>query len=714
MSWCGKGESKFLRQFPFDRRREDQNRIPDPTGSRRLLAAGSISPNASSTQHVYQLHHDLLRTPARRSELSAQARFGRTRRRRPVGPAAWVIRFFARREKIDSGRQLGNDLQLKSVPEPLLAPVADSDWATIWSSENPDEAARLYDLEAEDSWWLPGQAAAVLAPCDPSDTRRARATPTLIPRNRWKVSSHHATTNGDNQHGPVTAVSSSGLAFGGQQDPLGGQRSRSCRANGWWPMAWGVMPRGLVSGACDAPLPRRVHCGAAAHWAGTIMLSHLAEHIRLPNGNVILLSGEERAADAQLPVADHLTGVPSRSGIARSGAIGLAGMVLEKRYLGAARAEHGVRDLSAGWGEGPVRLKVLPSCNFARTTPRSACRLRSVHGPYGDAANRMKLCRGRPATLADAACAASGGVHGGRQTIPDRMDYRLELARLRAEEHLWSPGYLPRRSVAGQRDAGGFDGGLGHDSSRRCRAKSLDGGAARRRAVDSGSRSPEAQTGWRPSWCWRRISSFIRPAGRIEDAAVATAAGDDARTVIAGYHWFTDWGRDTMISLEGLTLTTGRLREAGYMLRTFAQLHARRADSQYVSRRGKEGLYHTADATLWFFHALRSLRAGHGRPGDAGCAAADAARHRRASRARVRDFGIRVDPEDGLLSQGAEGYQLTWMDAKVGDWVVTPRRGKAVEINALWYNALRLLEAWCTKLATTRPPRRWPSGAEQT
>src|SRR5207244_4956982 len=106
-----------------------------------------------------------------------------------------------------------------------------------------------------------------------------------------------------------------------------------------------------------------------------------------------------------------------------------------------------------------------------------------------------------------------------------------------------------------------------------------------------------------------------------------------------------------------------------------------------------EGLYHTTDATLWFFQATAHYL--------------DATGDRETLRRLLPKFvdivehhlqgtrfGIHVDPADGLLSQGAEGYQLTWMDAKVGDWVVTPRRGKAVEINALWYNALRLMEGW--------------------
>ena len=97
---------------------------------------------------------------------------------------------------------------------------------------------------------------------------------------------------------------------------------------------------------------------------------------------------------------------------------------------------------------------------------------------------------------------------------------------------------------------------------------------------------------------------LITPAGRAEDAARAHAAGDEARTVIAGYHWFTDWGRDTMISLEGLTLTTGRHAEAGYILRTFAHYVRDGLIPNLFPEGDSEGLYHTADATLWFFHAL--------------------------------------------------------------------------------------------------------------
>jgi len=203
----------------------------------------------------------------------------------------------------------------------------------------------------------------------------------------------------------------------------------------------------------------------------------------------------------------------------------------------------------------------------------------------------------------------------------------------------------------------------------------------------------------------------ITPAGRFEEAARAHAAGDEVRTVIAGYHWFTDWGRDTMISLEGLTLITGRWLEAGYILRTFAHYVRDGLIPNMFPDGAKEGVYHTADATLWFFHALgRYLD----RTKDRNTlkfllpTLIDIAEHH----LRGTRFNIHVDPTDSLLAQGQEGYQLTWMDAKMDDWVVTPRRGKAVEINALWYNALCLLANWLRENGDDASAQRYHEHAE--
>jgi len=224
--------------------------------------------------------------------------------------------------------------------------------------------------------------------------------------------------------------------------------------------------------------------------------------------------------------------------------------------------------------------------------------------------------------------------------------------------------------------------------------------------------APQARHGLAAELVLAADQFVITPAGRSEENARARAAGDEVRTVIAGYHWFTDWGRDTMISLEGLTLATGRYEEAGYILRTFARYVRDGLIPNMFPEGEREGLYHTADATLWFFHALsRYLII----TGDrltlhtilpklvdiVEC-------HLRGTR-----FGIAVDPADGLLRQGEEGYQLTWMDAKVGDWVVTPRRGKAVEINALWYNALRLLQHWLHELGDAVNAQRMGAHADR-
>ncbi|HWD00471.1 MAG TPA: amylo-alpha-1,6-glucosidase [Candidatus Sulfopaludibacter sp.] len=257
---------------------------------------------------------------------------------------------------------------------------------------------------------------------------------------------------------------------------------------------------------------------------------------------------------------------------------------------------------------------------------------------------------------------------------------------------LWSPGYFRSDLAAGDSltliaSTEGWETvrALGPDTS-------LGAETARRRILLA-TAPEEARAGLGAELVFAADQFLITPVGRVEDAARAKAAGDEIRTVIAGYHWFTDWGRDTMISLEGLTLATGRYNEAAWIIRTFAYYVRDGLIPNMFPEGQKEGLYHTADATLWFFHAIhRYLQVTGDRITLKLLIAklADIIDHH----VKGTLFGIHVDPADGLLVQGAQGYQLTWMDAKVDDWVVTPRRGKAVEINALWYNALRLLEGW--------------------
>lgn len=185
---------------------------------------------------------------------------------------------------------------------------------------------------------------------------------------------------------------------------------------------------------------------------------------------------------------------------------------------------------------------------------------------------------------------------------------------------------------------------------------------------------------------------IMTPTSRYEDVVRLQAAGEQVKSIIAGYPWFNDWGRDTMISLEGLTLTTGRAREAHAILRTFAFYIKDGLIPNMFPDGEFKGIYNTADATLWFFHAAdRYIQA----TGDSDILDVLLPKFQEIIKCHTLGtlYGIKVD-KDGLLMQGHEGVQLTWMDAKVGDWVVTPRRGKAVEINALWYNALKLLEEW--------------------
>jgi predicted glycogen debranching enzyme len=181
--------------------------------------------------------------------------------------------------------------------------------------------------------------------------------------------------------------------------------------------------------------------------------------------------------------------------------------------------------------------------------------------------------------------------------------------------------------------------------------------------------------------------------------------GDDPQvTVMAGYPWFTDWGRDTMIALPGLTLATGRMAEARGLLRGLvAYMSQGMIPNRFPDHAGDTLEYNTVDATLWLFIALDAyLTATEDWPLLRELfVALDSSIdwHIRGTR-----YGIGVDASDGLLRAGAPGEQLTWMDAKVGDWVVTPRWGKPVEICALWYRALRLMADWAERLGRDPTP----------
>jgi predicted glycogen debranching enzyme len=182
------------------------------------------------------------------------------------------------------------------------------------------------------------------------------------------------------------------------------------------------------------------------------------------------------------------------------------------------------------------------------------------------------------------------------------------------------------------------------------------------------------------------------------------------KTVIAGYHWFGDWGRDTMIALPGLTLATGSYHVARVILIEFARHVSEGMLPNRFPDEGETPEYNTVDATLWFFEAVRKYLE---YTGDFDFVTRElypvlsgiVEWHFRGTR-----HGIRVD-QDGLLNCGEPGVQLTWMDAKIGDWVVTPRQGKPVEIQALWYNALKFMESLARRCGDDQPARQYETSA---
>ena len=170
-------------------------------------------------------------------------------------------------------------------------------------------------------------------------------------------------------------------------------------------------------------------------------------------------------------------------------------------------------------------------------------------------------------------------------------------------------------------------------------------------------------------------------------------------TVLAGLPWFTDWGRDTMIALTGLTLSTGRYQDARDILTTFARyVHHGMVPNMFPDE-GTDPLYNTADASMWYFYAVGKYLDYTGTPEDYAFVQETIYPKLKeiiAAYEHGTDFSIYME-EDGLIHAGSGLDQVTWMDVRVGDWVATPRHGKPVEINALWYHALCLMEEWATR-----------------
>ena len=210
------------------------------------------------------------------------------------------------------------------------------------------------------------------------------------------------------------------------------------------------------------------------------------------------------------------------------------------------------------------------------------------------------------------------------------------------------------------------------------------------------------------------LAALVRRAGlsgtmarlvRAADAFVVSRRSTGTRTLVAGYPWFTDWGRDAMISLPGLTLVTGRHEVAREVLSTFARYCRDGLIPNAFATGGVEPLYNTVDASLWYFYAVDRYLAYTGDLAFVGDEIYPVLREIYDRYTGGTRFGIGMD-DDGLIRSGAGGVQLTWMDAKAGDLVITPRRGKPVEIQALWYNALKVMEGLAGMLGQKPPDRR--------
>jgi predicted glycogen debranching enzyme len=452
---------------------------------------------------------------------------------------------------------------------------------------------------------------------------------------------------------------------------------------------------GYASGTLGGFMTRRYHgllVAALPNPLGrTMMLNHLYASVRGADGRDATLEAQETAGGLDAVAAEHLAEFRLELGLP-VWKYRIGSNVIERRVFFAYLQNTVYIRYELVEGNAPVRLSLRPAVDFR------------VHdaalGARGDARPYQVVLEDERMEIqsADLFPPLRLSLKGERSTFvhqPGRMSellFRVEAARGYASRgELWSPGQFevdltpghPATLVASTEpwvtlQAMAPEQALEYENLRRTRLAEL---------ASPGLADPVIG-----ELAVAADQFLILPAGRVADATRARAQGEELRTVIAGYHWFTDWGRDTMISLEGLTLVTGRFAEARWILRAFAHYLRDGLIPNHFPEGAQEGVYHTADATLWYFQALSRYLAytGDRRTMQVLLPVLETiiAHHRAGTR-----FGIHV-AEDGLLAEGWPTEALTWMDAKCADWVVTPRRGKPVEINALWYNALCLLGQW--------------------
>ncbi len=472
---------------------------------------------------------------------------------------------------------------------------------------------------------------------------------------------------------------------------------------------------GYASGTVGGVPTRRYHglliSALPTPYGRTVMLNHLSETFILPGGNQIDLGSEEVDENVlELRSSEYLTQFRLENGIPvwRYEA---HGTIIEKIIIMPYRQNTVNIIYKLIKGEGPIRLEVRPSMHYR---PHESPVNSQLGDPYKMIIvnNKYELYSNSEFPPLRFYLVNKNGAFTSDGGKTREVYYRLEAERgYESRGVLWNPGYF-RAEL--QKDQSATLVASTEDWKTLLALtpeEAINSETERRRKLILAA-PKEVQNGYGAKLVLAADQFIITPSGRIEDSARARASGDEIRTVIAGYHWFTDWGRDTMISLEGLTLSTGRFHEAGWILRTFAHYIKDGLIPNMFPEGENEGLYHTADATLWFFHALdRYIEVTNDRntllqilP-----KLKDVIEHH----IKGTHYNIKMDPEDALIIQGKEGYQLTWMDAKVDGWVVTPRRGKAVEINALWYNALKLMEKWYAEEDDKQSAKKYKDIAEK-
>ena len=419
---------------------------------------------------------------------------------------------------------------------------------------------------------------------------------------------------------------------------------------------------GLLIAALPAPLGR------------VVVLNHLAEYVRLRDGRLLQIGGEETTRPEEVLAGGHCITEFRLENQVPVWRYEVEGIQLEKHLV----LLHGQNTVHVTYRlvsqQQEVHLELRPSMHFRHHGHRVSEPI-SEDYELSTRGQRFEVSAGPNMPVLRLYLKAKDKLFTYTGGARREIFYAKEADRgYESRGLLWSPGHF--NITLGQQNPATLIASTESWST----ILALDPEEALRYYIERRGRlirsaSARAQSSPAADLVLASDQFVVNPVGRVQDTARAHAAGDELRTVIAGYHWFTDWGRDTMISLEGLTLLTGRHGEAGWILRTFAHYIRHGLIPNMFPEGENQGLYHTADATLWFFHALeRYLQF----TGDRDTlrqllpSLQDIVEHH----LRGTLFDIAVDPRDGLLSQGAEDYPAHLDGRKGGRLGSHPAQGQ--------------------------------------